>query len=577
MSGNNKSKTQIDNYPNQSFLSNKIKELDLLSEENYNKANIINHLDKLLENHKANDSQKSNLNNNISNNIHNYNNIMIDNINNDNNNYKKYQISNENKNSKISNDSMKINYNQNNNDINILSNSVNNTITNPQISNINESEFNPKCNITSNKNIINLINSNIPLQDQQKKEDFKRKTEISIKHSVILSDYYENTPGEEESKIDQLLEEMSIYGDITKKEIEIEKSKNPDYYISIEKAIDKSNKSENSDFKNEYFILSILAKALMRQGCTVAIERNPPNDKDKNHEINTTVQFLVNGMYNFKKYIFYFDFGDEKNKEILKNKKELNNFNLKLKKKLLSLFGLNENDIIMSDPRLDPYTITSIIKKEKFKKLSKEKIFQELKEDPEFNQIKEVEHCILLSGCKLNPYMMDSLGNNKDGGWGINEIRGGLPYLPPLGWCGYGLRVLNRFDKGDNTWFDYKNSKGEWCVAYHGLGNSLGGSQILNNFELNSLNTGIKKEFENSNDKNHPGEKVGEGIYVTPNPKVMEEICGIYNFERKKYKIAFMTRVHPKKIRIPEKKPDYWVINGTDNEIRPYRILIKEV
>ena len=173
---------------------------------------------------------------------------------------------------------------------------------------------------------------------------------------------------------------------------------------------------------------------------------------------------------------------------------------------------------------------------------------------------------------------MDSLGNNKDGGWGINESRGGLPYLPPLGWYGYGLRVLNRFDKGDNTWLDYKNSKGEWSVAYHGMGNSLGGSQIiLNNFELNSLNTGIKKEFENSNDKNHPGEKVGEGIYVTPNPNVMEEICGIYNFEGKKYKIAFMTRVHPKKIRIPETKPDYWVINGTDNEIRPYRILIKEV
>ena len=530
MSGNHKNITQIDNYPNQSFLSYKIQDLDLFSEENYNKAN----LDKLLKQHKAKDSQKSNLNNNISNNI-----------NNENKNY----------------------------DINILNNNINNNIINPHNFNNNESEFNPKINITINKNRINLSHSNIPPQ-----EDFKRKTEISFKHSVILSDYYEVTPGEEESKIDQLLEEMSIYGDITKKEIEIQKLKDPDYYISIEKAIDKSNKSKNLDFKNEYFILSILAKALMRQGCTVAIERNPPNDNDKNHEINTTVQFLVNGMYNFKKYIFHFDFGDEKNKELLKNMKEFNNFYIKLKKKLLSLFCLNENDIIMSDPRLDPYTITSIIKKEKFKELSKEQIFQKLKEDPEFNQIKEVEHCILLSGCKLNPYMMDSLGNNKDGGWGINQIRGGLPYLPPLGWYGYGLRVLNRFDKGDNTWLNYKNHKGVWSVAYHGMGNSLGGSQIiLNNFELNSLNTGIKKEFENSNDKNHPGEKVGEGIYVTPNPNVMEEICGIYNFEGKKYKIAFMTRVHPKKIRIPEKKPDYWVINGTDNEIRPYRILIKEV
>ena len=39
--------------------------------------------------------------------------------------------------------------------------------------------------------------------------------------------------------------------------------------------------------------------------------------------------------------------------------------------------------------------------------------------------------------------MLDSRGNNKDGGWGINEKRGGFQYIPPIGWTGFGLRVLD--------------------------------------------------------------------------------------------------------------------------------------
>ena len=38
-----------------------------------------------------------------------------------------------------------------------------------------------------------------------------------------------------------------------------------------------------------------------------------------------------------------------------------------------------------------------------------------------------------------------------------------------------------------------------------------------------------------------------------------------------------MTRVMPLKKRCAQGQDDYWIINGTDNEIRPYRILIKEL
>ena len=30
------------------------------------------------------------------------------------------------------------------------------------------------------------------------------------------------------------------------------------------------------------------------------------------------------------------------------------------------------------------------------------------------------------------------------------------------------LRVLNKYDNGDNTWLTYYNVKGEWYIAYHG-------------------------------------------------------------------------------------------------------------
>ena len=38
-----------------------------------------------------------------------------------------------------------------------------------------------------------------------------------------------------------------------------------------------------------------------------------------------------------------------------------------------------------------------------------------------------------------------------------------------------------------------------------------------------------------------------------------------------------MLRVKPNKIRCPVDRKDYWVLNGTDDEIRPYGILIKKI
>jgi len=479
------------------------------------------------------------------------------------------------KNSKIMNNSKNsklINEMNSSKNSKIMNNSKNSKLLNPSknsklLNDINAK--NSKVFPDYSKDILNNFN--------QEKQDTIRKTNIIEKHSEVYSSYYDYTPKEKEAYLDELLEDINYYGEITKKNIEEERNLNPNKFMSPEEALNLYSYNKN----NKFFVLGLLGKSLESQGCLVVIEKDDPKNKEENKEINTTCQFLINNMYNFIKFIFHFDFGEEMNRELLENEDKRKFFNNKLKRKLKHKFNLNYPDIIMTNPRAGSYQISAIIKKSKFNNYSDDQLFQELKQDVEFNKIIKVEKGILLSGCKLNPYMLDSRGDNSDGGWGLNETRGNHDYFPPIGWNGYGLRVLDRFDKGDNRWIDYQNLEGEWAVAYHGVGSMLGRkTQLLNavnNIALNNLQTGIRQGFKDSNDIYHFGQKVGEGVYVTPKPEVLEQYSGIFNHNGTNYMIGFMTRVKPEKIRCPQERQDFWVINGTDNEIRPYRILIKEV
>ena len=396
------------------------------------------------------------------------------------------------------------------------------------------------------------------------------KSQIIEKHAIKFTDFYDYHPNETDKKINELLEDINYFGEITEKEITEEKKLNTSKYIAIHEALEIGKNSNQNGYKNEFYVLALLAKSLSTQGSIVAIERNDPNDNEGKKEIFTTIQFLANGMYNFHKYIFTFNFGQQM---LCNNVNELNNFNLKLKNKLLLLFNLKENEILLTNPTFSPYTITAIIKKSQYNEYSLEVLLKSL--NTEFNTLVDIKKKILLSGCKLNRYMLDYRGNNNDRGWGQNQMRGGAPYYPPKGWVGYGLRISDRYDKGNNAWIDFNNSRGEWNVAYHGIGSVSKMNQLLGN--NNTILVGIKNDFKDCNDLFHFGQRVGEGIIVTPKPQVMERHCAIIDCYGIKYKIGFMTRVMPLKKRCAQGQDDYWIINGTDNEIRPYRILIKEL
>ena len=47
--------------------------------------------------------------------------------------------------------------------------------------------------------------------------------------------------------------------------------------------------------------------------------------------------------------------------------------------------------------------------------------------------------------------MFDQRGNQGLNNYEVQGLRGGKIYKGPIGWIGYGLSVLNKYDEGNNT------------------------------------------------------------------------------------------------------------------------------
>ena len=69
------------------------------------------------------------------------------------------------------------------------------------------------------------------------------------------------------------------------------------------------------------------------------------------------------------------------------------------------------------------------------------------------------------------------------------------------------------------------------------------------------------KAYKNHDDENHPRNKLRVEFYCSP--KYAMEV------KEHKYKVAFMLRVRPDKIRYSKSKRDFWVVNGDFSELRP--------
>ena len=379
---------------------------------------------------------------------------------------------------------------------------------------------------------------------------------------------------EKNKAINDVLEDMCIYGTITKQEIREEKIKNPEKFIDTSQALKMENKDEG------LFALGLISNSLEKLGIETAIEI------DSNPDIQdadvTSLQFLTNGMITKKKYDLHFEFGEQRNDELLNNKAEFEKFKKNLKLKLSKDYNIPSEKIIVTLPQKGSFHVQVIFQSQEFNDLNKTEFVQKFKDDKEFEELqnlKDIHEDMIMGAVRLTKNNLDPRGN-RNSGWGVGEQRGGKDYNPPIGWNGIGLNVLDKYDNGDNTWIGMDNSKGEWCVAYHGVGRDAGSSDnvkdITGKIVKSNFKAGSNQVHEDCDDIFHPGKKVGRGVYCTPNVETAEDYSGISEINGIQYNTVLMVRVKPDAIRHCEDSGDYWVVNGTTDEIRPYRILYKK-
>ena len=160
----------------------------------------------------------------------------------------------------------------------------------------------------------------------------------------------------------------------------------------------------------------------------------------------------------------------------------------------------------------------------------------------------------------------------------LNNRRGKEIYLPPYGWYGIGLRVLNKYK--DNDWINKIDPSSEWAVAYYGFPKYLQEKDVKNKIKDILENNKFEMEenlqinFCHCWNKRLEGKRVGNGFYLSPNINLVEGYSKAIFFNKRKYKIILMAKVLIKNIKEP-KHYNFWIINEKD-DIRFYRLLIKE-
>ena len=359
-----------------------------------------------------------------------------------------------------------------------------------------------------------------------------------------------------------------------KEEIDIDKEleKDKDNYIEL-------NENNMDNKKSNIYILSALSSLLNNEGITTIIEKKCKSQKI----LNATLQLISSGLIVLKKYNLKLDYGSPiKNDNIILNPKERSKFQRDFIKNISKLYNLSEDNVKILEIKRGSVDVCFTLPNR----------VNTIKEDLKVlfgKKYVDVTEKALFEGCKLSEEFLDPKGNNFGNGYEkSNFIRGGEKYDPPYEWHAYGLKVLNNYDNMNNDWLACNNNPNEWAVAYHGVGGKRGKfGQVFKNvvsIVQNNLAPGKRQFYEKYDNirqitKDQGYLKCGRGVYLTPIIKEAEYWAEEEKFSKKKFKLIMMCRINPKKIREPDRGNEnpYWILNGNSEEIRPYRILIKEL
>ena len=408
-----------------------------------------------------------------------------------------------------------------------------------------------KKKITDNSTII-IIDGNQKLENNKnflkEGELIENEIHLNFKKKRFQNNKNKNKDVNVEQNINETIKDMAILGCIQNQKI-VDK-KDDKEYISTSDALKEKGKNDH------LFVLGLIASYLEQYQVLTVIENSNKNSCDENNQTkaNNFLQILVNGMMLYKKYYLTFDYTKEKIENLEKLKQEV-------RSQISKQFILSEKTIEIYDyPNLkENFKLIVFIKDQNFSIIDNEfrnKLY------PKIQGLVDVKETSLMDGIILNKFFLDERGDNRDGGWGFNEKRGNEDYYPPQGWIRVGVSVYNQYDNRNNDWLSYEGGEGEWCIAYHGI-------DPKKDIELN-------KKFSKYKDIKHPGQKIGRGVFCVQNPENLEKDCGEVDVGNEKYAIAFMLRVKPNEIRIPEGERNLWVLNGIPDELRPYGILFKK-
>ena len=303
-----------------------------------------------------------------------------------------------------------------------------------------------------------------------------------------------------------------------------------------------------------------MGKYLEKIGIKVQIEENSvPRNYESTEYHKNLIQSICNNFILKDKYLLYFDLDNNRINELFSDDTKRCDFNEKIKKLIMKAYHL-ELLIINQKRENSKFTVVMVIKSNFNKKISKEELIKCFEGDEDLKTLSKIYIEKMTSIITLSTSMLSPKNNNKNNKWSNDKTKGGEEYHPPYGWINYGINVRHNFNDSNRAWISRFHKPGEWCVGYCGL-----------------KTKSIEQIYENDDDIRHPGKKVGIGVYCTSLPSLLEQDAETIELNGENYKVGFMLRIKPEKIRASSKNKNIFVVNGNDDEFRPYGILIKKL
>ena len=407
-----------------------------------------------------------------------------------------------------------------------------------------------------------LIQEAISKSNEEKELDLKESSLVddASKHEYRLSllnkyikQYLEM---DREKDVIIVLELIHKIGQLLKREIHYDKEKSQDNILSITQAV-------KSDDTVIHF-LGVLGEEFKNYGINSIVEKKSQDPVLMEGLLKVLFcEYSLSQKYNIKVKTLPLI------TKFLKNTKAYLNFVNNFKKKISEDYSIQDSKIFIISNRTDLCEFNIVI-------LNREEINVKRYESTHNIIVKKRS---LLGHVKLSPDFFEKEFNREKNSWSKKNLkRGGEKYIPPFGWKGFALKVLNKYDNFDNIWLGNEGKEGEWAIAYHGIGKGEEFKKLMS-IILNNLRKGPGQLYKNlPNIRDNNKSLIGNGIYLSPNINEAERYAEKIHLGKRKSNFQFiiMCRVNPDKIREPGRIPINWIVDDDYDCIRPYRILVKE-